>query len=344
MIRFGLIGCGNAARLHADVIRALGHEIAAVCARPNSPRLPVFARDFGVPRTFTDWRAMVESRSLDALVIAVSWDQTEHLAADVVRAGVPVLIEKPLALSSQRAEEIAESAGANAPRVMVGFNRRFYDFIPQMKQTIETAMPVAAELHCPDAFHAELAQDGDRVLAHRLVHKTSHWLDLAQYLLGRLRVVDMVRGGRGHSVYSGLLQTSQGIPVHLYVHFGAPATTALVFHFDEFICRLSPAEVYRRYEGMEVLEPTPEVPYRRYQPRIVDEQVTDARFKPGFLNQMRHFIETCVERRSVERRGCTLQEACELTRLCEVVRGEPPPDPRRHATPAESAVGTGGRL
>ena len=94
-LRFGFIGCGAAARHHADVVRALGHSVWTVAARKGSPRLAPFARDYGAERSYEDFRKMLEAERLDALVVAASWDQTELLAEEVVQSGVPALIEKP---------------------------------------------------------------------------------------------------------------------------------------------------------------------------------------------------------------------------------------------------------
>ena len=80
-------------------------------------------------------------------------------------------------------------------------------------------------------------------------------------------------------------------------------------------------EVLRIYEGMRLLEETREVPYRRYEPELKEEQITDFTYKPGFLNQIRHFIEVCVEKKAEKSHGCSLQEALQVTELCETIRG-----------------------
>jgi len=322
MVKFGLIGCGAAARYHADVIRGLGHRVTAVAARPDSPHLERFARDYEVTRAFTDWREMVSHAPVDALIVAASWDQIERLAAEVIETGLPVLLEKPLALSREHAEAILSAACGHEPHVMVGYNRRFYDFIPHLKDLIDRSRLLAVELNCPDALRANLAREGERLRDHILFYKTSHWLDLAQYLSGPLEIVEMFCRSDGVLAYNGLLQTREGVPVHLLANFDAPAHICLTFTFEGFLCQLSPAEVFRRYEGMASVEPTGQGASRRYEPHLKEECVTDTTYKPGLVNQLRHFIEGCVEGRSVEFRGCTLQEAVRVTRLCEQMTRE----------------------
>lgn len=321
MVTFGFIGCGEMARHHAKVVQALGHEIGAVVSRPNSARLGDFARDFHIPRTYTDWQAMVRDESLDALIVATSWNQTETLAADVIQTGLPVLIEKPLALSTAKATAILAQAKAFTSQVMVGYNRRFYDFVPQLKQRLETRSLLSITLDCPDAFRADLERFGPELQPFGLLYKTSHWVDLLLYLVGSVEVIQVFRRNSQLLAYDALFQTPGGIPVHFQAHFDAPALISVTFHFEDTICQLRPMEIMRVYDGLTCLEESGLVPIRRFEPRVIDEQRTDVTYKPGLVNQLRHFIETCVEQRAISRCGCTLEEAVRVTALCEQIAG-----------------------
>ncbi len=321
MLRFGFIGCGNVARYHADVVRALGHKIYGVAAKAGSPRIDSFAREYQVSRKFNDWRSMLAEGGLDAVIMATSWDQTGLLAKGVIQSGLPVLIEKPLALTSQKVKEIMESTRKFQDQVMIGFNRRFYDFVPRLKEMIATYPLLSVELHCPDSFQRNLEGSGEALRGHILIYKTSHWLDLLMHLLGDVRMVAMYRRTGVVPAYNGILEASGNIPVHFHANFDAPSQVSLTLNFEKFICHLRPLEVLRIYEGISVDEETREVPYRRYEPTLREEQRTDFHYKPGFLNQIRHFVDVCVEKRERNNRGCTLPEALRVTELCEAIRG-----------------------
>lgn len=321
MLRFGFIGCGNVARYHADVVRALGHDVRAVAARANSPRMDSFAHEYQINHKFDDWRSMLGQGGLDAVIMATSWDQTGSLAQGVIQSGLPVLIEKPLALTSQKVQEILESTRKFHDQVMIGFNRRFYDFVPRLKEMIATYPLLSVELHCPDSFQRNLKEYGEALREHILIYKTSHWLDLLMYLLGDVRMVAMYRRIGVPPAYNGILEASGNIPVHFHANFDAPSQVSLTLIFESFICQLGPMEVLRIYEGISVAEETREVPYRRYEPKLKEEQSTDSHYKPGFLNQIRHFVDVCVEKRERNNRGCTLPEVLRVTELCEAIQG-----------------------
>lgn len=321
MLKFGFIGCGGIARHHADAVGALGHQIYAVAARANSANIDSFACDYQVSRKFSDWKEMLAHGKLDALVVATSWDNTESIAKEIIQARLPVLIEKPIALSSRKVKEILAEVGEVQDRVMVGYNRRFYDFIPRLKEIIGSHSLVSVELNCPDSHQDNIKHYGERLREHILVYKTSHWLDLLIYLLDRVQIVKMYRRSEKIPAYNGMLESSGGIPIHFQANFDAPSQISLTLNFESFICQLRPIEVLRIYEGMRLLDETCEVPYRRYEPKLKEEQITDSKYKPGFLNQIRHFIEVCVKKETKEGRGCSLREALQVTELCEGIRG-----------------------
>ena len=321
MLKFGFIGCGSAARHHADVVRVLGHKIYAVAARANSPNIDSFAHDYQVSRKFGDWKEMLSHGDPDALILATSWENTELIAKEIIQARLPVLIEKPLALSSRKVKEILAEVGEVQDRVMIGYNRRFYDFIPRLKEMIGSQPLISVELNCPDSYQDNVKRYGERLREDILVYKTSHWLDLLIYLLGRVQIVKMHRRSGGVPAYNGILESPRKIPIHFQANFDAPSQISLTLNFEDFICQLRPMEVLRIYEGMRLLEETREVPYRRYEPELKEEQITDFTYKPGFLNQIRHFIKACVEKKTEKSHGCSLQEVLQVTELCESIRG-----------------------
>ncbi|MBI4256638.1 Gfo/Idh/MocA family oxidoreductase [Candidatus Uhrbacteria bacterium] len=321
MLKFGFIGCGSAARSHADVVRALGHQIYAVAARANSLNIDSFVHDYRVSRKFSDWGEMLLHGRPDALIVATSWENTELVAKEIIQARLPVLIEKPLALSSRKIKDILAEVGEVQGRVMVGYNRRFYDFIPRLKEMIASHPLISVELNCPDSYRDNVKRHGEKLRENILLYKTSHWLDLLIYLLGRVQIVKMYRRSGGTPAYSGILESPGRIPIHFQANFDAPSQISLTLNFEGFICRLRPMEILRIYEGMRLVEETREVPYRRYEPELKEEQMTDFTYKPGFLNQIRHFIEACVEKKTEKSHGCSLQEALQVTELCETIRG-----------------------
>lgn len=73
----------------------------------GSPNIERFSRAYRVQRAYESWEAMLSRGSPDAVVLATPWDTTQELVADMIKTGVPCLVEKPVALDSKRLEALA---------------------------------------------------------------------------------------------------------------------------------------------------------------------------------------------------------------------------------------------
>jgi predicted dehydrogenase len=124
-VRIGVVGCGLIAQvMHLHYLNELSDrfELAAVC--DISPGLAAgCAERFGVHRAHADWESLLEDK-LDAVLILTSGDHAP-IARSAVRAGLHVFVEKPMALSSQGAEEVARTAQGAGVHVMVGMMKRY---------------------------------------------------------------------------------------------------------------------------------------------------------------------------------------------------------------------------
>ena len=324
MLNFIFIGCGNVAKFHADVIYGMGHQISAICARKQSPRIIPFAETYKIKRIYDNWQEMLNKESPDAIVVAVNWNQTELIIENIIKSGIPCLIEKPVALSSEKLIEIISAAEKFNQNVLVGYNRRFYDFVPQLKGVIESEELISAELNMPEAVDFITKTHSSDILDHILLYMSSHWLDLLMYLIGDIRIDYMHRSGGGDKLnsYNGILYSLRyNIPVHLQANFNAPSQISMSFNFKDTIYKLCPIEMMTVYGGMERLEPDGKVKFRRYIPRVIETYEISADYKPGFYRQMKNFIATCVEHNQTNETGCTLNDALKVTQLCEQIKG-----------------------
>ncbi|MCB1705019.1 MAG: Gfo/Idh/MocA family oxidoreductase [Halioglobus sp.] len=104
VVRLGVIGLGNIARQHIQNLaggQVADCELAATCAR----QAPAAADAFGVPH-FTDYAELVHSGTCDAVVVATPTFTHFDIGACALRAGLHVLMEKPIGLSTQEGEQL----------------------------------------------------------------------------------------------------------------------------------------------------------------------------------------------------------------------------------------------
>ena len=125
-LRFGVIGYGDAGRgIHARLLREAGHTVTDVVTRDGA-RAAAAGADWPGVRVHADVDGLLRGAAdLDAVVVATpSGRHVEHAMA-VVAAGVPVVVDKPLALDADGASAIVVAAQAAAVPLTVFQNRRW---------------------------------------------------------------------------------------------------------------------------------------------------------------------------------------------------------------------------
>lgn len=125
-IRVGVVGVGAIAQIaHIPVLSKIrGAQLVALCDN-DRPKARSLADRFGVPDVFTDIEDLLEFDELDAVVISTPNHLHEPHALSALQAGVHVLCERPLAMTSRGIERILAAAQRADKKVVAALNHRF---------------------------------------------------------------------------------------------------------------------------------------------------------------------------------------------------------------------------
>ena len=121
----GVIGCGLVAQvMHLHYLRELTDrfEIAAVCDLSEEVRTAM-AREYAVPQQFATWQELV-ARQLDAVLVLTSGSHAP-IAIAAAKAGMHVLVEKPMCYSVAEGRAMVEAADTAGVTLMVAYNKRY---------------------------------------------------------------------------------------------------------------------------------------------------------------------------------------------------------------------------
>ena len=111
-------------------------KITAICGRARE-RAEELATKYAIPHVFTDYRAMIASGTLDALVVVTPDSLHYQITMAALDAGLHVLCEKPLALNATQAREMYEKAEAAHRKHMVMFTWHWLPHFRYLQQLIE---------------------------------------------------------------------------------------------------------------------------------------------------------------------------------------------------------------
>jgi predicted dehydrogenase len=121
-LRVAVVGVGYLGKHHARILSSMpGVELAAV-VDTNMKHATEVAAEYGT-------RPMLEVRELggrvDAVTIAVPTDIHREIALPFLRAGVPVLVEKPMARNLAEADAMIAASAEADTQLAVGHTERF---------------------------------------------------------------------------------------------------------------------------------------------------------------------------------------------------------------------------
>ncbi len=192
-------------------------KIAAFCD-PNRRRREAGARELGLENVafYDSIEALIAAgEKIDAAVITTPDYTHADCAVAALNAGIPVLIDKPLATTVEGCRRIIEAAERNHSFALIGFNLRHHPVVKRMKKVIDSGVLGKIFLVENREFY-----DGGRTYMARWnrlygksgglwIHKGSHDFDLFNYFLGFPKPVKV-------SAFAGInVLNPEGIPFEL---------------------------------------------------------------------------------------------------------------------------------
>jgi predicted dehydrogenase len=144
-LRFGIVGTGIMARAHAASLAAYHRSAVVAWAGPSAAQADL--SEFGEAAVYRDASELAADPNVDAVLVATPDDVHRDPAIAALEAGKPVLIEKPLATSSDDARAILAAAHSARVKAMTLFNHRWVPAYWQAKERIaggELGEPVLA--------------------------------------------------------------------------------------------------------------------------------------------------------------------------------------------------------
>src|ERR1700747_82973 len=120
-VKVGIIGSQFEADIHAASLQIMPDEAEVVAvASPTPGNAAAFAKRFGIPRVFTDYREMLKERDLEMITIAAPNSLHAQMTKDIAAAGKHIVCEKPLAMTIAEGEEMIAAAKRHGVLLMYG--------------------------------------------------------------------------------------------------------------------------------------------------------------------------------------------------------------------------------
>jgi predicted dehydrogenase len=190
--RFGLMGYGKVAYLHAQALAAaVRGELVSVCGR-NRERRDNFAAQWKIASRDTA-EEMVRRDQVDAVIITTPHPRHRDGALEAFAAGAHVLVEKPMALCEAECNDMIAAAKKAGKILSVVCQRRWFPACARIKKAIDggkIGKPILAQLsilgwrdqayYSSDPWRGKWDTEGGGIL----INQAPHQIDLLHWYMG----------------------------------------------------------------------------------------------------------------------------------------------------------------
>lgn len=210
-IRLGLIGLGYAGKTHLYNCLKLKYATLVAVSDVSKKALEL-AKKWGIKKTYTDYKMLLNDKEIDAVIIALPTYLHLPCTKEAAEAGKHILLEKPLARNVAEGQQIVSAVRNHNIKLMVGYPFRFSSAFQFLKERIESGelgeIQVAyltnigtgpflhrTERNAPHPvpewwFNKELTGGG------ALIDLGSHMINLARWYFGEIKNIKAYLGYR----------------------------------------------------------------------------------------------------------------------------------------------------
>lgn len=200
MPEVAIIGTGYIGAVHVDtLLRIPGVRIKALVDASLEPATKL-AQRYGIPTVVADYRELLDDPDIEVVHNCTPNHLHYPITRDLLEAGKHVLSEKPLATSAQEARELRDLAQARGRIAAVNFCYRYYPSVQEAAARVRTGgignVHTVFGAYFQDwlLYPTDYSWRLDKSLSgasNAMADIGSHWLDLAQFVVGA-KIVDVM--------------------------------------------------------------------------------------------------------------------------------------------------------
>jgi UDP-N-acetyl-2-amino-2-deoxyglucuronate dehydrogenase len=192
-INLAVVGCGGIASWLAFLARITpGVQFVAACDI-DYERVNIFSRKFRIPCVYTNYAEMLEAGDFDAVYLAVPHNLHFNMLISAVKAGYPILTEKPITRTFAEGQEIVRFAKERSVKLGVNYQYRYDSGCYRLAKAVQTGAlgsVLYARINIPwhrernyfddSPWHKTLKQAGGGTL----ITQASHLMDVVLWAVG----------------------------------------------------------------------------------------------------------------------------------------------------------------
>ncbi len=158
-LQWGIVGCGDVTEVKSGpaLQKAARSSVAAVMRRDGG-KAADYAKRHGIAKSYDSAQALIGDPDVNAVYIATPPDSHCELTLAALKAGKPVLVEKPMSLTVKEGQTMAGAAKDAGQSLVVAFYRRALPRFEHMRGIVQDG--TIGTPRCVSVVHRMQAPDG----------------------------------------------------------------------------------------------------------------------------------------------------------------------------------------
>ena len=117
-IGVGIIGSQFEASIQAESLKAVPNVKVVAAASPTEAHVKSFAKRYGIPKTFTNYKDMLKLDEIEIVTLAIPNYLHAQATIAAAEAGKHVVCEKPLCMNLKEADQMIDACRKNGVKLM----------------------------------------------------------------------------------------------------------------------------------------------------------------------------------------------------------------------------------
>ncbi len=279
-LRVGLIGAGLIAKQHLLAMAKVPELLPVGITSRTRAKAEALATEFGLPLVADSVEELVRSARPDLLMVLVSPQAMAPVARSCFGFGLPLFLEKPVGLSVEEAEAVAQAAKTARAKTFVGFNRRHYSVFRQGLEIIRKhgrLLSVLVEGSERMAVARGTGRFSEEVLRGWLFANATHTVDLLRFFGGEPEVVHALCSSLHEPLgdqFAACLRFPGGVLGSYTANWHSPGGWGVVLKGQGVTVEFKPLETGKATFADGTIQ-------------VIEPEEADQGVKPGFVGQLR---------------------------------------------------------
>ncbi len=178
------IGFGTQALEYARVMDYYNINIEGVCVR-NLNKYQKKIDKYKIKNHYIDIERALNDKKFNCVFVFLPWNIIEKKISKIIKLTKrPIFVEKPIALSLNKLNQIYKLSKKFNKKVYVLYNRRYFQSVEFLKNKIKNKRPLF-QTFIPEKKNFLIKNFDKRLKKNIRFHLTSHWIDFFSFLFNK---------------------------------------------------------------------------------------------------------------------------------------------------------------